>query len=169
MRKLIFVALLTAIVLSAGVPRPEFPQPQFDRSQWLSLNGQWDFDFDDANAGLDRDWAAADHPLTRHITVPYCFESKLSGIADTSFHPWVWYRRSLSIPPNWKGHRVLLHFGAVDYRAMVWVNGQLAGAHEGGNTPFEFEISALLKNGANTVTVRAEDPPTDRYIPRGKQ
>jgi beta-galactosidase/beta-glucuronidase len=93
----------------------------------------------------------------------------MSGIGDTSFHPWIWYRRPLTIPDAWKGRRILLHFGAVDYRAMVWVNGRLAGRHEGGNVPFAFDITALLKAGANSVTVRAEDPPTDRSIPRGKQ
>ena len=96
-------------------------------------------------------------------------ESKLSGIADPSFHPWIWYRRPLTLPADWKGQRVLLHFGAVNYWSMVWVNGKLAGNHEGGNTPFTFDITPLLESGANVITVRAHFPPTDRYIPRGKQ
>lgn len=81
----------------------------------------------------------------------------------------VWYQRSFTVPGEWKGRSVLLNFGAVDYQAEVWVNGRSAGSHEGGNTPFKFEITPLLKAGANTVTVRAWDPPTDRSIPRGKQ
>ncbi len=164
--------MLAAIALAAGaqqIPRPEYPQPQFQRERWVNLNGPWEFEFDDGNRGLAEDWAGASRSFSRRIAVPFCFESARSGIGDTSFHPWVWYRRSLSIPDDWKGRRVLLHFGAVDYRAMVWINGRLAGRHEGGNTPFQFDITSLLKAGPNTVAVRAEDPPTDRYIPRGKQ
>src|SRR5512138_3520602 len=106
----------------AQVPRAEHPTPQFVRDAWVNLNGPWEFEFDDANAGLDAGWGTGSKKFSRAITVPFCFESKLSGIADTSFHPWVWYRRTFSIPAEWKGKRVLLHFGAVDYRAMVWVN-----------------------------------------------
>jgi len=170
MRRLIltgFAAL--SLSLAQQIPRPEYPQPQFQREQWVNLNGPWEFEFDDANRGLAEDWASGSKSFSRHITIPFCFESKRSGIGDTSFHPWAWYRRSLSIPGEWKGRRVLLHFGAVDYRAMVWLNGQFLGHHEGGNTPFQFDISRFLKSGSNTLTVRAEDPPTDRYIPRGKQ
>jgi len=166
----ILISLFAALpVVAQPLPRPEYPQPQFEREHWLNLNGAWEFEFDDGNRGLAEDWAAGGRSFSRHITVPFCFESARSGIADTSFHPWAWYRRSITIPAGWKGHRVVLHFGAVDYRAMVWINGRLAGRHEGGNVPFQFDITDLLKPGANTVTVRAEDPPTDRYIPRGKQ
>ncbi len=151
------------------IPRPEFPQPRFEREQWQTLNGRWEFEFDDANAGLGENWAAGSRKFSRSILVPYAFESRLSGIGDTSFHPWIWYRRSFTIPADWKGKRVLLKFGAVDYRAWVWVNGCRAGEHEGGNVPFGFDITQLLQPGSNVVTVRAEDPPQDRYIPRGKQ
>ncbi len=168
-RCILLPAVFSLAAAAQPVPRPEFPQPQFQREHWLNLNGTWEFEFDDANRGLAEDWAAANKVFSRHITVPFCFESARSGIADTSFHPWAWYRRAITVPENWKGRRVLLHFGAVDYRAMVWINGRLAGRHEGGNTPFQFDITHLLKPGSNTLTVRAEDPPTDRYIPRGKQ
>ncbi|HET9321966.1 MAG TPA: glycoside hydrolase family 2, partial [Bryobacteraceae bacterium] len=113
------------------VPRPEYPQPQFQREQWVNLNGPWEFEFDDHNRGLEEGWSAAGKNFSRRITVPFCFESARSGIGDTSFHPWVWYKRSLTIPEGWKSRRVLLHFGAVDYRAMVWVNGRFACRHEG--------------------------------------
>lgn len=174
MRPIAVLALLAALSLSAAgadnpVPRPEFPQPQFQRDQWVTLNGRWQFDFDDGDVGLKEDWAGGGRRLGREITVPFCFESRLSGIGDTSFHPWVWYRRTFTVPANWKDLRVLLKFGAVDYRAMVWVNGRLAGSHEGGHTPFAFDVTDLLNGATNTVTVRAEDPPTDRSIPRGKQ
>jgi beta-galactosidase/beta-glucuronidase len=165
----VLVLAIVSLAAAQDIPRPEYPQPQFQRADWINLNGRWDFEFDDANRGLDQEWASDAHKFTRNISVPYCFESRRSGIGDTSFHPWVWYRRAVNLPENWKGRRVLLHFGAVDYRATVWVNGRLAGRHEGGNTPFQFDVTPLLKPGPNTLTVRAEDPPTDRYIPRGKQ
>jgi beta-galactosidase/beta-glucuronidase len=167
-RRFLFALVLTCAAL-AQTPRPEHPQPQFQRDPWQNLNGPWEFEFDDANAGLDADWASGAKKFSRTITVPFCFESRKSGIGDTSFHPYVWYRRSVTIPAAWKGKRVLLHFGAVDYHAMVWVNGKLAGSHEGGSTPFGFDVTPLLRPGANAVTVRAFDPPTDRSIPRGKQ
>ncbi len=174
--RLLHASVLALLALSfsnpAGqeaIPRPEFPQPQFQRTDWLNLNGHWQFEFDDGNVGLAEDWAGTERRFGRAITVPYCFESRLSGIGDTSFHPWAWYRRTFAVPDGWRGRRVLLKFGAVDYRAMVWVNGRLAGGHEGGHTPFAFDVTDMLKAGENTVTVRAEDPPTDRSIPRGKQ
>jgi beta-galactosidase/beta-glucuronidase len=156
---------VTAALHAADLPRPEFPQPQFQREDWLSLNGTWQFAFDDAAAQTDPKHVA----FTRTITVPFCFESAASGIGDTSFHPVVWYRRQIAIPRPWSGRHVLLHFGAVDYRASVWVNGQLVGTHRGGNAPFQFDITPQLKGGRATVVVRAEDSPTDRYQPRGKQ
>ncbi|MGA3044870.1 MAG: sugar-binding domain-containing protein [Bryobacteraceae bacterium] len=169
MLKLAAIFLTCCGLYAAAIPRPEYPQPQFQRDRWLSLNGAWEFEFDDANAGLDADWASGGHKFSRNITVPYCFESRLSGIGDTSFHPWIWYRRGIALPAAWKGQRVLLHFGAVNYWSMVWVNGKLAGSHEGGNTPFTLDVTPLLQPGDNVLTVRAHFPPTDRYIPRGKQ
>jgi beta-galactosidase/beta-glucuronidase len=164
-----FLLLACVGLYAAAIPRPEYPQPQFQRDHWLSLNGAWEFEFDDANAGMDADWASGSRKFSRNITVPYCFESRLSGIGDTAFHPWIWYRRAVNLPADWKGRRVLLHFGAVNYWSMVWVNGKMAGSHEGGNTPFAFDVTPLLQPGANVLTVRAHFPPTDRYIPRGKQ
>src|SRR5947209_3993310 len=165
----VILAPLLAAAFGQTVPRPEFPEPQFEREQWLNLNGRWEFDFDDGNAGTTEHWENGAHKFTRNITVPFCFESKLSGIADTAFHPHVWYRRSFTVPEAWKGKRLLLHFGAVNYWSWVWVNGQFAGMHEGGHVPFGYDITASLKPGANVLTVQSATHPTDRYIPRGKQ
>ncbi len=173
--KRLLLAAFTVTVLTVSarsqppVPRPEYPEPQFQRERWVSLNGEWSFMFDDRNAGPEEGWASEGWTRARTIKVPYCFESQLSGIGEVSFHPWLWYRRQFTVPPEWKGQRVLLNFGAVDYRAMIWVNGQMAGSHEGGQTPIRFDITPYLKSAANTVTVRVEDMPTDRSIPRGKQ
>jgi beta-galactosidase/beta-glucuronidase len=169
MRVFALILSLTTLASAQAIPRPEHPQPQFMRSTWQSLNGPWQFEFDDADQGLAANWAAPAKKFSKTISVPFCFESKLSGIADTSFHPVVWYKREFSLPAAWKGRHVLARFGAVDYRATVWVNGRQVGEHEGGNTPFQFDITALLQPGSNTLAVRAWDPPTDRSIPRGKQ
>ena len=151
------------------IPRPEYPRPQFTRNDWLNLNGLWDFDFDDSNVGLQERWALSAHRFTRSIRVPFSFETSMSGIGDHSFHSCVWYRRKFSVPTEWSGKLLLLHFGAVDYRATVWVNGIVVATHEGGHTPFECDITGAVGAEDNEVIVRAEDPPTDRYIPRGKQ
>lgn len=156
--------------LLADMPRPEYPRPQFERAQWSNLNGPWKFRIDDLNVGLDEKWfrASAEFPLT--ILVPFAAESPLSGINDRGFHPCVWYQRLFQVPSAWTGQRILLNFGAVDYRATVWVNETIVAMHEGGHSPFSCEITGQLHDiGENVITVRAEDPPTDRYIPRGKQ
>src|SRR5205814_9993686 len=102
-----------SLVFAAEIPRPEYPQPQFQREQWMNLNGRWEFAFDDSNRGLDEDWGGGAKKFDRNILVPFCFESAKSGIGDTTFHPWIWYRRSFTLQDSWKGRRVLLHFGAV--------------------------------------------------------
>ena len=169
MRGLLWLIGGSVLLAAAGVPRAEHPQPQFQREQWLNLNGSWEFEFDDANVGLQQNWGGGGGRFSRNIIVPFCFESPASGIHDTSFHPWIWYRRSFTVPEAWRGKRIWLRFQAVDYRAMVWVDGHYVGGHEGGSAPFGFDITERLKTGANVITVRVEDPPTDRSIPRGKQ
>ena len=80
---------LGSLAASAQIPRPEYPQPQFQRSRWMNLNGRWEFEFDDNNQGLDQNWNAG-RAFGKTIIVPFCFESKMSGIGGTEFHPWVW-------------------------------------------------------------------------------
>jgi beta-galactosidase/beta-glucuronidase len=150
-------------------PRPEYPRPQFCRPEWKNLNGFWSFEFDDRDVGLRDEWYTGQVGFSHRILVPFTFECGQSSIGDRSFHERVWYRQDIEIPPEWSDRRILLHFGAVDYRAMVWLNGSVVGAHEGGHTPFTCDISHALKDGKGVLVVRAEDPPTDRYIPRGKQ
>ncbi|WP_442951644.1 glycoside hydrolase family 2 protein [Paenibacillus sp. GYB003] len=153
-----------------AVPRAEYPRPQFERDDWLCLNGQWDFEFDDRDEGESGKWYAdADRPFSKTIVVPYCFQSKLSGIGDVSVHDIVWYRRTVEMPPHFQGKRVILHFGAVDYAAKVWVNGQLVAVHEGGHTPFHADITEALNEGGNRIVVRAQDYSRDLALPRGKQ
>ena len=152
-------ANLEAGARTSALPRPEYPRPQFVRHQWLNLNGVWDFGTDDDNVGLERRWFAATG-LPGTIIVPFSMESKRSGIEDRSFRPCVWYLKHFQIPESWAESRILLNFGAVDYRATVWVNGVVAGSHEGGHTPFSCDITGPRQAGDNIVVVRAEDPRT---------
>ncbi len=148
----------------------DHPRPQLTRANWTSLDGQWRFAYDDANNGLRDRWHERDDVFDRTITVPFAPESKLSGIGDTGDHPYLWYRRTVAVATPTSGQRVILHFGAVDYAATVWVNGQHAASHTGGHVPFSADITDLLRDGSEqTVVVRAEDQPNDISQPRGKQ
>ena len=149
--------------------RPEHPRPDFQRDAFENLNGEWQFAFDDGDEGLSSRWYAPGRAFDKRITVPFAYQTKLSGIGPTDeIHPILWYRRSFEIPQAMAGKRVLLRFGAVDFEARVYVNGQLAGSHRGGYTPFCFDITALLRAGENDLCLRVEDRP-DCAQPRGKQ
>ena len=149
-------------------PRPEYPRPQKVRDAWFNLNGPWEFAFDYEDRGLEQKWYE-DHTFNHTITVPFCPESVLSGIGDTDFHDIVWYRRSFTVPAEWKGQDVHLHIGACDFETHVYLNGVLAGHHVGGYTPIFVDATSYLKEGENIVTVRAFDGGSDRTQPRGKQ
>jgi len=149
------------------VPRPEHPRPQRVRERWQNLNGVWEFAFDPDDAGLREGWSDG-RGLARKIVVPFCPESLLSGVFDEGFHPVCWYARTFDLPEALRGQRVLLHFGAVDYRADVWLNGRHLGRHEGGYDPFQFDVTAAVKPTGNRLTVRAHDDPREAK-PRGKQ
>ena len=146
------------------------PRPQLTRSRWIDLGGAWGFAYDDERQGLDESWQTYADVYTQIIQVPFPPESAASGIGDTSFHPIIWYRRTFQFPSVDTGKRMLLHCGAVDYRAQVWVNGHLVATHEGGQTPFSADITMALHSGEEQVLViRAEDAPLDLTQPRGKQ
>ncbi len=146
------------------------PRPQLTRSEWMDLGGTWDFAYDDDRVGLDEGWQDREEVYTHTIQVPFPPESEASGIGDTRYHPVVWYRRTFHAPVLDNGRRLLLHCGAIDYRACVWVNGQRVVIHEGGNTPFSADITfALHTSGEQVVVIRAEDEPLDLTQPRGKQ
>ncbi len=167
-----FLLPLLAFSLStaAEIPRPEHPRPDFRRDQWLNLNGTWSFAFDPENRGVTQGWFEPGRGgFDQQIVVPFPWESRLSGIADRNYKGVAWYRRSFRLPKDWRDAHVWLCFGAVDWKATVWVNGERVGCHEGGYTPFRFDITKLLKTDAeNTVVVRAEDW-TSREQPVGKQ
>ncbi|MFA9432232.1 glycoside hydrolase family 2 protein [Egicoccus sp. AB-alg2] len=158
------------------IPRPEYPRPQLRRERWENLNGVWSFAFDDKDAGLAERWYQRtvddldDGPFTQRITVPFAFQSEQSGIGDTGRHDVVWYARTFTDPRTDGDERLLLHFGAVDYEATVWVDGQRVADHVGGHTPFTADVTdALGAADQHVVVVRAFDPLDDLTIPRGKQ
>ena len=147
-----------------------YPRPQLQRAHWQDLCGTWDFAHDDGDVGRREGWSGGAGPFDATIQVPYPPESERSGIHEPAVHPVVWYRRTVRLEPAGRGRRVLLHFGAVDYRAEVWVNGRLVARHEGGHTPFHADVTdALDPMGDQVVVVRAEDPVDDPAQPRGKQ
>ena len=147
-------------------PRPEHPRPHLVRDQWITLNGKWQFEIDRGDSGFER--GLLDRDLADTIVVPFAPESQASGVGDTDFLEAVWYRRTIEIPPEWNGKRVLLHFGAVDHDTTVWVDGVEVGRHRGGFTSFTFELPAELSRGRHTLVVRARDSRTDLQA-RGKQ
>lgn len=156
-----------------GAPDAEgdHPRPQLRRDEWLSLDGPWRFAFDDADRGRSERWhdRGNDAAFDREITVPFPPESSASGIGDTGYHPVVWYRRRFRAAPR-PGHRWLLHFGAVDHEADVWVDGRHVMRHSGGYTAFEADVTdALDDTDGHEVVVRAHDDPLDVEQPRGKQ
>ncbi len=143
-----------------------YPRPQMVRENWTDLNGVWNFLFDDQNAGEKQKWSECFPAETQKITVPFTYETQLSGIHDTSFHPVVWYEREFTVSRTEK--RQILHFEGVDHDAKVWVNGQFAGMHAGAYARFSLDITDYMIEGTNTITVRAEDSVSCSQ-PRGKQ
>ena len=163
------VGLLACKGLS-DVPRPEHPRPDAVRENWMTLNGEWQFEID-AKADGDARGLTSGKELSSKIAVPFCPESKLSGLAlgNTEYLKNLWYRRTFELPSAMKGQRILLHFGAVDYKSWVYVNGQLAGTHVGENAAFSFEVTALLNEGVNEVVVKVFDDLRSGLQPGGKQ
>ena len=152
-----------------NIPRPEYPKPQFERENWLNLNGVWQFEIDNGRSGIARGLAEADAKLSDQILVPFCPESKLSGIEHTDFMYGVWYKRTVTLTEQQCAQRVVLHFGAVDYTANVFVNGKKVGTHKGGYISFAMDITEFVTPGENVITVFAEDDTRSGTIPKGKQ
>ncbi len=174
------VAVLSLCVLITGskaiasetkspIPRPEHPRPQFQRAQWLNLNGHWDFAMDPDVVGIKENWQNTLSRFNKKITVPFCIESRLSGIEHTDFINAIWYRRTFTVPKVWKDKRIFLHFGGVDYECRAWVNGKPVGRHHGGSISFAFEITKAVKQGENDLVVYAFDDVRSEVQPSGKQ
>ena len=156
--------------MKKSIPRPEHPRPDLCRESWLCLNGEWDFAFDEASVGESERWELRP-ALDTKITVPFVYQSELSGIADRRHSERVWYHRTFAVPAEFAGKRILLHFGAADYKTRVWLDGQLLGEHVGGYSPFTFDITDLVAGGkkkTHSLSVMCEDS-LGTEQPRGKQ
>ena len=162
--------LIPADIVSVqdGIPRPEYPRPQFVRENWMNLNGTWAFEIDQGCSGRARGLVEQE-TLSGSILVPFCPESELSGVNNKDFMRCVWYKRAFTLPQSAQGKRVFVNFGAVDYDCEVWVNGVSVGGHRGGYTSFSLEITDAVKPGENRITVCAEDDTRSPMQPTGKQ
>lgn len=151
-----------------NIPRAEHPNPQWERDTWINLNGTWEFEFDFGCSAVERRlWEKK--RFDREILVPFCPESRLSGIGYTDFINGVAYRRNFELSQEELAGKVLLHFGAVDYEASVYVNGTLVGTHKGGYTSFCFDITKHVAPGPNTLFVAVKDDVRSGLQPKGKQ
>lgn len=174
-RYLCFLLILlgTASRLAASdavpVPRPEYPRPQFARDEWVNLNGTWSFEFDFSRSGMDRKLYES-KGFDNEILVPFAPQSGLSGVGFKDFIPEMWYHRVISIPENWKDRNVILHFGAVDYIASVYIDGRIAGRHWGGSSSFDIDITDMVMPGQeHDLVVRVEDDERSGQYAKGKQ
>ena len=152
-----------------NIPRSEHPNPQFFRESWTNLNGTWDFEIDYGVSGHERGMEKPDYEMNGKITVPFCPESSLSGIGHKDFMNCVWYKRTIEVTKEQLQGRIIIHFGAVDHTCTLYVNGKQAGTHVGGYVSFEFDITDLLHEGENILTVRALDDIRNPLVARGKQ
>ena len=154
---------------AADLPRPEYPRPQFERSEWINLNGQWSYTFDFSRSGMDRELFRSEG-FDGQITVPFAPQSELSGVGFTDFIPEMWYQRRLEIPADWDGKKILLHFGAVDYIASIYIDGRIAGRHWGGSSSFTVDITRMVSAGkTHNLVIRVEDDERSGEYAKGKQ
>ena len=172
MKKYLIIAALCLLGITgikADTPRAEYPRPQFERSQWLNLNGTWTYTFDFGKSGVNRDFRNS-KGFDKNILVPFCPESKLSGVEYTDFINSMWYQRTISVPAEWEGKQILLHFGAVDYEATIYIDGQEVMQHFGTGSSFEMDITKYVPAGKSAnLVVRVNDNLRSGMQPGGKQ
>ena len=172
--KKLFISMLATICIALQsvaneIPRKEYPRPQFVREAWVNLNGQWDYTFDFVNSGKEKGYQKATS-FDGKITVPFCPESKLSGVGHTDFINHIWYHRSIEIPQAWEGKKILLNFGAVYYTAEIYIDGQIAGRHFGGSSSFAVDITPFVKAGQqHHLVVKASSDLRSGLQSAGKQ
>jgi hypothetical protein len=170
------IRIVAALVLVAGanaaaqapssladsaIPLPENPRPDFERAQWLNLNGRWNFRFDARDEGLQAAWYAAALASPKSILVPFSWAAPLSGVAGSADSANIgWYERTIEVPASWRGRRIFLVVGASDWRTSAWLDGTRLGEHQGGYTPFSMELTHSVKFGApQRLTIRVDDSP----------
>ncbi len=165
---LTILCILTTLTLAAQqIPLPEHPRPDFERAQWQNLNGQWQFEFDSLDQGINKKWSEGNAVFSQRITVPFPWGSKLSGVKDKA--DIAWYKRELTISSDWKNKSTFLTIGASDWETTVWLDGKLLGTHQGGYTPFSFDLTEHVVYGtAQKLVVRVDDKRRD-FTLYGKQ
>ena len=173
LKKILIAAVLAAGMAfqtnAADIPRKEYPRPQFERTAWVNLNGEWDYTFDFSNSGMEQEYHKATS-FSGKITVPFCPESSLSGVGHKDFINHIWYHREISIPQDWSGKNVLLNFGAVYYNSEIYIDGALAGRHFGGSSSFSIDITKLVTSGkVHHLVVRASSDLRSGMQSAGKQ
>ena len=171
MKKILFslLALFFTGMAVAQQPRAEYPRPQFERQDWVNLNGQWTYTFDFVGSGLERKFYQS-KGFDKQITVPFCPESELSGVKYTDFINHIWYHRTISMPSAWSGRNVKLNFGAVYYNSEVYIDGKLVGRHFGGSTSFAFDVTSFISDGKeHSLVVHAYSDTRTAKQPAGKQ
>ena len=154
---------------AAELPRPEYPRPQFEREAWMNLNGTWSSDFDFGESGKDRNYQNS-QDLGKQILVPYCPESKLSGVQHVDFINCMWYQRKISIPSDWNNKKIFLNFGAVDYMAEIYIDGNIIQRHYGGSSSFSVDVTRFVKAGQeHNLVIQVKDDLRSGLQTGGKQ
>jgi beta-galactosidase/beta-glucuronidase len=156
-------------MVAINIPKKEYPRPQFERAEWMNLNGEWNFKFDKENKGEKEKWYE-ESIFDKKIIVPFTYETKASGIGEEVFCPNVWYQKTVTIPNEYKQKEIVLHFQAADYKTKLWVNGIFVGERKGGQIAFSFTITDYMIDTTNEVNivVKCEDSQSC-FQPRGKQ
>lgn len=153
----VFFLSLAFYAKASDLPRKEYPRPQFERESWINLNGTWTFDFDFGQSGVDRQYQSSEK-FSQNITVPFCPESELSGVKHTDFINCMWYQRKISIPSDWQGKKIFLHFGAVDYWCELYIDGKKVQQHWGGSSSFTVDITRFVKAGnTHNLVIQVKD------------
>ena len=161
--------MLLCWIAAFAIPRAEYPRPQFERNAWINLNGEWTYSFDFGGSGLEREWFKSTG-FDQKIIVPFCPESKLSGVEYKDFINHMWYHRTISIPQDWANKQVLLNFGAVYYKSEIYIDGVFAARHFGGTSSFQVDITPYVKAGqTHNLVVYVESDVRSTHQPSGKQ
>ena len=170
MKRLLTLFIAISITASlAAQPRAEYPRPQFERSEWINLNGEWSYSLDNVNTGFERRLFDS-KGFDDKIIVPFCPESKLSGVGHKDFITGIWYHRTLQVPASWAERRIMLNFGAVYYESEVYIDGKFVGRHIGGSDSFAYDISDYVADGKpHDLVVRANSDLRSRAQGAGKQ
>jgi beta-galactosidase/beta-glucuronidase len=172
----LFIAIISLVCITFSentdaqtMPRPEYPRPQFERAEWKNLNGAWTYAFDFDKTGLGKGFITS-NGFKDQIIVPFCPESKLSGIEYKDFIEEMWYQRKLEIPGSWSDKKIMIHFGGVDYQSDLYIDGKKAGAHWGGTSSFSYDITNYVTpGGSNNLVLRVKDERRSGKQPGGKQ